>query len=201
MTKEFHVRTTCQFCGKQTTQETAFGRWMRGHPGLLSSEGIVRTDCDHIILRFKTHMQGDGIKTRRLTRNQQLMMIVEVKEHGADSDASQLDILRIFNRIFNQRGVNIHGAKTRKVFKVWSDIAKAKINATFFGIHLLQFENTSPLDSRWIKWNRREIDTGTLIEILAMDRRPDKPHLMMRDFLRDRHRQATVKQAALPFTS
>lgn len=180
MTRKFNVYYTCQHCGKQTTAETAFGRWMRANPALDSADGIVRTDCDHIVWRYKTYTDG---------RDFQLGMIVETKEYGAEPDPSQRDVLLFMDQIFHRHGSNMHGAKTDKTLKLKSHMSGREVLVRFLGVHLLQFEKTNPDDSAWIKWDRKHISAEMLTEILALNRRPDKPRLEMEPFLRDRHRK------------
>ncbi len=177
MTKPFNVKYACERCGHQTTAETAFGRWMRHQPDLKSSDGIVRTDCDHIVLRYKTAKDG---------RDFQLMMVVEVKEYGADPDPAQRDILSFFSQTIYVRGRNMHGSPTTRSLRLKSRMLGRDVLVRNYGVHLLQFERTSP-DDGWIKWNWQFIDTVTLTEILAFNRRPDNPTLRMEEFLRDRH--------------
>lgn len=164
----------------QTTAETAFGRWMRWDSRLKSSDGITRTDCDHIILRYKTALDG---------REFQLMMIVEVKEFGAEPDPCQTDILSFTAQSLVVRGRNMHGEKTTRSIWLKSRMLNREVLVRNYGVHLLQFEKTSPLDSAWIKWNRRAISEKTLTDILRMDVRPDNPDRPMIEFLRDRHRR------------
>ena len=178
MTKKFNVRYTCPHCGKQASAETAFGRWMRNEPRLDSGDGIIRTDCDHIICRYKTAMDG---------RKFQLLMIVEVKEYGAEPDESQRDLLLLTHQSLFVRQRNMYDAPTVRSLKLYSVRNNTHILARHFGVFLLQFEKTSPCDSAWIKWNRAIIDERTLIEILSFHRRPDRPAELMEVFLRDRH--------------
>lgn len=178
MTKKFNVYYTCQHCGGQTTAETGFGRWMRNHPALDSVDGIVRTDCDHIILRYKTSLQG---------RDFQLMMIVEVKEFGKDPDPCQKTILQFMAQSIMYRGKNMHGARTDITRKLKSALLGRNVNVRNFGVHLLQFEKTNPNDSKWIKWNREIVTAGELVGLLALERHPFFPHRMMVDFLKDKH--------------
>jgi hypothetical protein len=177
MTKRFNVRYTCENCGHQTTAETAFNRWMRGHPDLDSRTGIIRTDTDHIILRYKTALDG---------RSYQLIMIVEVKEFGASPDPWQIDILSFLRQIAESKGRNLKGAPTTRSRRVFSKRNQVYVRLRFYGVHLLQFEKTGPLDSDWIKWNGRQITTDQLVDLLAMNIRPDNFKPMI-EFLRDRH--------------
>jgi hypothetical protein len=184
MTKPFHVRYTCENCGHQTSAETGFGRWMRHCPKLQPSVAhIVRTDTDHTILRYMTYLQGAK------TRDYQLIMDVEVKEFGAEPDRAQADILNFKHQLVTNKSKNRHGAKTDNTYELRSSAAGRKVKVRYLGFHLLQFEKTSPNDSRWIKWDRKEITLDTLVGLLALDLHPDKPHMRMADFLRDRHKQ------------
>jgi len=182
MTKKFNINYTCQHCGRQTTAETAFHRWMRNNPQLDSGDGIVRTDLDDIILRYKTYPYG---------RDFQLMMMLEVKEYGAEPDPAQRDMLSFLSQTVFVRGKNMHGSDTTKSLKLISRMNRKKVLVRNFGMHLLQFEKTNPKDSAWIKWNRQRVNEQDLTEILKLDRRPDNPDLPMDQFLRDRHRKST----------
>jgi hypothetical protein len=117
------------------------------------------------------------------------MMIVEVKEFGAEPDPSQTDLLSFIAQSLFIRGRNMHGAKTTESLRLKSRMLKRSVLVRNFGVYLLQFEQTSPLDSKWIKWNRLKITEQTLVDLLRMDRRPDHPDLLMIDYLRNRHRQ------------
>ena len=57
--------------------ETGFCRWMRAQPNLDSAKEIIRSDQDHIVMRFKT---AHG-------RSVQLMMRIEVKDMAANQIA------------------------------------------------------------------------------------------------------------------
>lgn len=179
MTKEFKIKFTCDRCGHQATAETAFGRWMRANHLLDSKNGFVRTDCDHVILRYKTHPQG---------RNFQLMMFVEAKEFGAEPDKSQTDILSFLSQAIRNHGKNLYGAKTDRSHRLKSRMLGRDVLVREFGVHLLQFEKTNPDDSNWIKWDRKLVDAELLCQILLMNVHPDKPSRPMQEFLRDRHR-------------
>jgi hypothetical protein len=180
MTKLFNVNYTCQHCGKQTSCESGFGRWMRNHPALDSVNGIVMTDLDFVVLRYKTYFDG---------RDFQLMMIVEVKEHGKDPDPAQVDVLSFLRQLAETKHKTIYGTPTVETLKLYSKKNGHKINFRFYGVHLLQFEKTSPNDSAWIKWDRKIIDANTLVGILAMERRPDDPQKWMIEYLRNHHKK------------
>jgi hypothetical protein len=180
MTRRFNVTNTCQHCGKQTTAETGFGRWMRNNPALDSKDGIVRTDTDHTILRYKTHEQG---------RDFQLIMDVEVKEFGSEPDPSQKDILIFKHQMALRTGKNMYHGKTFFTHRLKSSISGRLVRVRYLGFHLLQFEKTNPNDSTWIKWDRKGISIEILTRILLFDRHPYHPEKPMIEFLRDRHFQ------------
>jgi hypothetical protein len=181
VTKKFNVFYTCKWCGKQTEAQTGFGTWMRDHTCLDSgSVGIVRTDTDHWILRYKTNLDGRGF---------QLLMLVEVKEYGAEPDPAQLDILRFVHIGITRKRKNMHGAKTCDEFTARSAVSGRIVHVRYMGYHLLQFEKTNPNDSSWIKWNRKPVTAEELVGILSMERRPDRPDKFTIEYLRDRHRK------------
>ena len=190
MTRPFKVSYTCSNCGAQTTAESGFGRWMRNNAELDSKEGIVRTDFDHTICRYKTYYESRGF---------QIMMIVEVKEHGAEPDESQTDLLSFTNQILfkNKRGKNMYNARTAVTHKLWSKKNQCWVNVRHYGVHLLQFEKTNPDDSAWIKWDRKIITKEVLVDLLRMDRRPDNPDLFMIEYLRDRHKKDSQTKLVL----
>lgn len=153
---------------------------MRAHSALDSVHGIVRTDTDHWILRYKTGLDG---------RDFQLLMLVEVKEHGADSDPAQRDIMRFVHLLSTRRGRNMHGATTRETARIRSEITGRTVRVKNFGYHLLQFQNTHPEDSNWIMWDRRRIHKDDLIGVLALERNPYEPERFVIEYLRDRHQK------------
>lgn len=180
MTRKFNVYITCQHCGRRTSAETGFGRWMRNHPALDSGHGIVRTDTDHTILRYKTHTQG---------REFQLILDVEVKENGAYPDPAQKDILNFKHQLAMKTSHNMHGSKTRWTHKLKSLLSGRKVKVRYLGLHLLQFEKTNPHDSIWIKWDGKEITEEVLAGLLSLEIDPYHPDRPMDELLRDRHKQ------------
>jgi hypothetical protein len=178
MTRPFGTYYTCQHCGKPTTAETGFGRWMRACADLDSSNGIVRTDTDHTILRFKTHVQG---------RRFQLLMDVEVKEYGSLPREDQRDLIGFKHQLQSGNGRNLNGATTRLTRKLFSTLNKVRVNVRYLGYHLLRFEKTCPVDSEWMEWDHKRIDEGQLVKLLAIEVDPYNPARSMHELLRDRH--------------
>lgn len=179
MTKKFNVHYTCANCGHATSAETGFGRWMRACPDLESRNGIVRTDTDHMILRYKTYG----------SREFQLLMDVEVKEYGSNPDQSQYDILAFKHQLVSRKAKNMHGSTTNLSLPIKSMMLNRVVLVRYLGVHLLQFEKTNPDDSDWIKWDRKLISKEVLIGLLSLDLNPDNPDQAMRELLRDRHKQ------------
>lgn len=156
---------------------------MRNNPRLNSADGFVRTDTDHTILRYKTYGSRDF----------QLMMDLETKERGAEPDPSQKDILSFKHELAIRSGKNMHGAATIQTAKLKSRLLGGRrVNVRYLGYHLLQFENTNPKDSVWIKWNGKEISETVLTDLLRFDRDPWCPTRSMMELLRDRHVQPLV---------
>ena len=180
MTRPFTVQYDCQNCGRQSSAETAFGRWMRNHPALHSEKGIIRTDTDHTILQYKTHPHG---------RDFQLIMDIEVKTFGAYPDLSQRDILSFKHQLARKTGRNINGSRTTHTHILKSTMTGRRVRVRYCGTHLLQFEKTNPNDSTWIRWDHKPITTDVLVDLLRFVRNPEHPEKLMEEFLRDRHRQ------------
>lgn len=179
MTKPYNTYFDCQYCGKRTTMETEFLRWMRHHSLLDPREGIVRTDMDQIILRYKTHKQG---------RKYQLMIILEIKDYWAEPDPAQKDMLSFLHQMAMKTSRNMYGAVTYCVYKLKSWFSADKVRVRFLGYHLLQFEKSGPANGR-IKWDRTEITEEMLVKLLRLDVHPYSPFRPMDEFLRDRHGQ------------
>jgi|SRR5215475_1696229 len=177
MTKPFNVRITCENCGYQTTAETAFGRWMRNEPDLCSSKGIIRTDTDHTILRYKTAAEG---------KEYQLIIDLEVKEFLSQPDPAQKTILLFKHQLANITGRNMYGAVTRMTRKLKSFIMGRRVNVRYLGYHLLQFEKTNPKDSTLILWDHKPVDCETLKKLLLIEIDP-YTFRPMEHLLRDRH--------------
>jgi len=178
MTTPFYVFWNCAECHSRTTAQSAFVRWMRNQKSLDSVEGIVRTDMDHIILRYKTSLDG---------RDFQLAMVVEEKQFGAKPDPAQRDILSIINQLCGTSGRNLRGVKTRTSKMVWSPMFRRKVRVRWLGCHLLQFSHSGPEDSDWIKWDHKVIDRHILAGLLAIERDPYCPEKFIIELLRDRH--------------
>lgn len=147
-------------------EDTPFGRWMRNQgriTGTMPSTAFVSSDCDHIIHRYKTVVDGEG------TRDVQALMILEVKTNGAKPRFSQVDSMWLMHLCAN----------TSKPRRQVVHSGHAVFN---HGVSFLSFSGTNPEDSKTIKWGRflkaasidwREINTENLIDLLMFDIHPE----------------------------
>jgi hypothetical protein len=184
MTREFNVYHHCPKCGESFPAETDFGHWMRKNKLLDSCQGIVRTDTDHTIVCYKVHKQG---------RKFQLIMDLETKEFGAKPTICQQDIISFKTQLALSKGKNLNGATTYTTHKLRSELQQCRINARYYGFHVLQFEKTSPDNSEWIKWDYKPISSLTLTDLLRFERHPFYPDRSLMQFLRDRHQQPKLR--------
>lgn len=185
MTRPFSQRMQCPTCKTEVTIETSFGRWLRGHPKLRSEDGTNVYDEDGSIERRIVHRYKDGGD-----RGVQCFMSVEVKEYGAKPTQAQQSTLQIlsdyikntFRNMHNTRGASHDlGGKCRKVYDRRFD---RLVWVRHYGIHLLQFEATSPDDSSWIKWDGIEITPDQLASLFAFE---IHPYTLKPLSARDRH--------------
>jgi hypothetical protein len=139
---------------------------MRNCPELDSMQGIVRTDCDHIIHRYKFE-----------TRDVQAIMIVEVKTHEKELPETQRDTLHMINQLMRNRRSNIHKdvkfQAGNGALKVKSAMTMQDVMIRNFGVHTIRFSHSNPLDSVRIWWNKRLVNVAQLIKLLRFDLDPD----------------------------
>lgn len=175
MTRQFHQKYQCSNCGCWTTAETGFSRWLRerGGPGgdLRPEDGFVCCDMDYIVHRYKTDRYG---------RDVQCIMFVEVKTRGGEPTKSQADTLVLIDQFLNNRRHtptkssgkrSLNGTRSRAL----SLVVGREVTVRAYGGYLLQFEQTGPDDSAWIRWgrNRTEITPDQLAQILRFDIDPE----------------------------
>jgi hypothetical protein len=67
----------------------------------------------------------------------------------------------------------MHEASGYAPRKVWSTRNNRYVNFWVFGIHVLRFENTDPINSKWIEWDKEQINISMLESILMMNVDPD----------------------------
>ena len=168
MTRQFNATYHCNNCQTWQTQETMFGRWIRGNKELDSAKGYCVTDQDYWIHRFKI----DG------NRGFQCIMMVEIKTHGAELSDAQRDTLWLIDQITRNR----RQTPTKQSMRVQagigpstvrSIIAKGEVTLKAFGAHVLTFSGLGPDDSEWIKWNGKTITVDVLTQLLRFDLDPD----------------------------
>jgi len=158
-----------------TTEESPFERWFRECESLHSvREGLVKYDADLIVHRYKNLIDKRG------SRDAQCLMVVEVKTHGAKPDAAQQDTLSIFSQVIRNRHGNRYAEKQGRHLndhcppaKAWSHKSNKNIKIHLFGAHLLQLENTDPVNSSWMRWDYKEIDIPMLQGLLLFELDPD----------------------------
>ena len=193
MTRQFNTRFECSNCGCVTTAETAFGRWIRNNTNLDSKHGMVLYDVDYIVHKYK--QVDDGV----VSRNVQLVMLVEVKTRMSDLTEEQRDTLYLLNQVIENRRTNncmkksgkSYNSKHRTSFgplKVWSAKNKRFILLRSFGLYTLRFSGLGPDDSESIYWNKRQIDKETLEKLMLFEIDPDG-FLPIDEVLRNRHKK------------
>lgn len=167
MTRQHNLQIHCPNCGVLITHETSFGRWIRNNKQLDSSSGYCVIDQDYWIHRFKTYRSRDF----------QLMMLVEIKTHGARLTDAQRDTLLFVNEIMrNDRKTPTKdplwffgGSSIRKVKSI---MAGRNVILRTYGMHVLTFSGLGPDDSDEIFWDRKRIDKDVLTSILRFDLDP-----------------------------
>jgi len=190
MTRGFQERTDCEHCGRTTTKETAFGRWVRKNELLDSDNGY--SACDHDLRWHK-------FRTER-GREFQLYMNIEIKSFGAEPTRSQEDTMHIENQLMRNR----RQTSTKKlrwqagtsVLEVYSSMIRRRVWVRHFGVHLLRFSGQGPEDSDWIIWDKRKIDLATLVGLLKFDLDPDTLRPM--DFRSHHRKRLVTTQDTLP---
>ena len=192
MVRSMNQRLHCPNCDTLQTAESPFERWMRNERLLDSSIGIVRFDLDVLLHRymFPTDKLGD--------RTIQAMMFIEVKAMGAELSESQKDTLHSLNQVFTNRRSNRHRSKRgahaenhTPVCKVKSLISGKMNSLWLLGGHFLQMEHIDPKSSKWLKWDKKEIDLDVLVKLLRFELDPHK--LQPIDWRRRTYTQQSLK--------
>lgn len=184
MTRPFNSRVRCQHCNGITTEESPMERWIRNNPLLSSSNGIVRYDIDILLHRYKTvaDLKGD--------REIEFMMFVEVKTFNANLTLAQRDTLGLLNQVLRNRRKNKHSSPRRQMggqpLTNYSIAKQRRIPLRLFGGHLLQLSGAAPDTSDNMRWDGKNIDLQTLVELMMFDRDPDNLNANKEDWLRRR---------------
>ena len=167
MTREFGQQHHCAMCGAKSSIESTFSRWLRANDDLESSAGHVFVDTDLWVRRYKT----------ALGREFQLLMLVEIKTHGAQLTDAQRDTLYMINQVMRNRRETPtkklkHQAGTSPM-DVYSTMLGRRITLKAFGMHVLTFSRLGPDDSQAMKWDNQPINSNQLRDLLAFDLDPD----------------------------
>ena len=180
MTARFRRSIKCPDCGLEIPAEDEISQWIRSHPQLDSREGMVFMDKDLVCHRYKTSHGRDA----------QFLMFVEIKTRGAQPSKSQRDTMNIVGQMVRNTKNTYLTAENRPV-RVYSTAAASEVTVRAMGYHLLRMDGSTPSDSTWIEWDRKRIDTDTLLKLLRFDLHPDTLNPLD---LRSHH----VKPAILP---
>lgn len=140
--------------------ETPWERWLRTTQALDSRENRLSvTDSDRWVHRFRSHAP------RRPEDRVDHLMLVEKKHLGEAFHPSQADTLRIIRRLLSdvRRTVHVPHPFTG---------ALEERDVMAHGVFLLEFSGETPETSDVIRWDRREIDYPTLLDLMTFERDP-----------------------------
>jgi hypothetical protein len=105
-------------------------------------------------------------------------MEVEIKEYGSMPTPAQRSTLQLLSDYLKNTTSNMHSSRgasrdrSGKFRRIYDKEFGRWVWVRHYGIHLLQFEKTSPDDSLWIKWDGREIDADQLVGLFAFEIHP-----------------------------
>lgn len=168
-------------------EDTPFGRWMREQGrvvGTMPSSAFVSSDCDYLIHRYKTVVDGYG------TRDIQAQMILEVKTNSAKPRFAQVDSMWLHHLCANTSNPR------RKV----EYLGKAVFH---HGVSFLSMSGTMPDNSETMEWGRfgrsaiimwRAITTQQLIDLMMFEIHPDN---FERNPYRRHHKTRTFQQQVM----
>ncbi len=168
MTQQMRQHINCPHCGTSIPMQDDFHAWIKAESELDSCKiGITVADVDLIIHRFKFDNN----------REYQCIMLIEKKCHSKEPEPWQRDTLNIFGQfIRNDKKTPFKGRRAQvenRACKAYSTHNKRYITVKAFGFHLLQFENTDPANSAWIKWDKKQINEEQLINLLRFELHPE----------------------------
>jgi hypothetical protein len=168
-------------------EDTPFGRWMREQgriAGTMPSSAFVSSDCDYMIHRYKTVVDGYG------TRDVQALMILEVKTNGAKPRFAQVDSMWLMHLCAN----------TNKPRRKVEHSGKVVFH---HGVSFLSMSGTTPDNSQVMQWGRfersasigwRNINTVNLIDLMMFDIHPDN---FERNPYRRHHKSQTIERMVM----
>ena len=168
-------------------EDTPFGRWMREQGrivGTMPSSAFVSSDCDYIIHRYKTVVDGYG------TRDIQALMILEVKTNGAKPRFAQVDSMWLTHLCANTN-------KSRR------KVEHANHAIFHHGVSVLSMSGTTPDNSQAMQWGRfaqaavinwREITVDNLVDLMMFNIDPDN---LQRSPYRRHHKSQTIQRVSM----
>lgn len=178
MTAQWREIVNCSNCGSATSSEQPWKQWIRSHQDLDSrKQCLCLGDSDLWVQRY-----GTRLDRRRIDRDVMHLMMVEVKTHNAELDASSTDRLRIINDLLrtntwrdhrerdNGRFIDGHDQNTRIVA---SYIAGRKVRVICYGVHLLRISGQTFPASQVIAWDGKKISCEDLLKLLRYELHPD----------------------------
>lgn len=131
-----------------------FSLWVRGNPAPNSHPARAALLVQDLDFVFHKYVVCDSSTGHIMARNH--VLIVESKEHLADTNFAQRDTLTLVHQAF------LYADK--RMFK----LARGLVKVFYHGIHLVQFENTSPTNGH-IWWDRKPVTAEQLTAILRFD--------------------------------
>jgi hypothetical protein len=176
VTSGWRETTPCPRCGVPVSTEQPIKAWIRANRNLDSRRACLCIgDSDLWVQRYGTRAHQDGID-----RSVMYLMLVEIKTHARDLDASQRDLLHIVNQLLRTnpwkeqrdggRFVEGHSQNARMVYSV---IAGERIRLNCYGVHKLRLAGADPESSEWITWDDRLVTAEQLVAVLRYDLHPD----------------------------
>ena len=174
MTREYRRLIKCPSCGHKFEGEEPIKAWLRKHPRLDSiKERLVLNDCDLIVHKYARDRDRVG------DREVELLMLVEIKTQGADTERSQRDTLNLAGQMLSNRRT----VKGRSI-EAYSTAKGRMVPVRSFGFHLWQLSGLTPADSQVMHWDRKLVDVVTILKLLRFEA---DPHTLQKFDLRRHH--------------
>ena len=148
-TNHHNVNLACPKCNAQQTHGTLFSKWLRNLPGYLSSKNFNNQNLDYIWLDY----------------HQFWFITIEEKTNSGQSTKSQKQLHNLIGQMLQFASGN--------EFDVSFGDKQQKSKVRYFGHYIIQFENTNPQDSKWIKVNGKERTEKELKVLLMFGKFPE----------------------------
>ena len=130
------------------SQHTPFSNWIREQPEIDSKLGFITTNIDFLWESYKTN---------------EWMLIEEKRYRGELRPAQRGQYYRLYQLISKLKEVNIIAEDNDSKFK---DKIGKTVKWKFRGFHLLQFDISTPDDSRIMWLNGEKIEKEELMDFL-----------------------------------